>query len=364
MRVLVICDRRHTKLKPAINSFADSEIVYRDTDGISGYLSLIIRSFQQLLRSRPDVVIGSNAFPAVLALLIGRLSGSTVIWRIGGDWVTHRIKFRESYNNFNIVSVIKYSILISLNEILFKTVDGMIVVNCDLKEKVLKKTDLPKHRVHIVRVPLRDSLLESFQSIEIDPCDNKNIITVTNFDHYVKYSAMVDALPQIINLLKENEEYHYWIAGGGTYISEFNNHVRDSIDELSLLDRIHVCGHISDIVEFYELGDLMVYVSYSDGYPNVIIEAQAAGIPVIANGVGGIPNQIDDGRSGLLIPTPKSKTLHGKIREVFENPQLYQKLTHNARSIVGKRNSYENISKEYEKTINRIYDQCTEDNER
>src|SRR5204863_326431 len=61
-------------------------------------------------------------------------------------------------------------------------------------------------------------------------------------------------------------------------------------------------GHRDDVATRLGDADIFVMPSYSEAFPNALLEAMAAGLPVVASAVGGIPEMIDDARTGFLIP--------------------------------------------------------------
>ncbi|MDH4152451.1 MAG: glycosyltransferase [Nitrospira sp.] len=63
------------------------------------------------------------------------------------------------------------------------------------------------------------------------------------------------------------------------------------------------------VAKFYQAADLYVHAARVDTFPNTVIEAAACGTPVVATAVGGIPEQIDDGCSGLLVPAGDAESL-------------------------------------------------------
>lgn len=73
--------------------------------------------------------------------------------------------------------------------------------------------------------------------------------------------------------------------------------------------RVHFVGQVGrkEISEYLQAADIFVLPSYGEGMPNALLEAMAMGLPCIATMVGGIPEAIQDGVNGLLIP-PKSPT--------------------------------------------------------
>jgi glycosyltransferase involved in cell wall biosynthesis len=72
--------------------------------------------------------------------------------------------------------------------------------------------------------------------------------------------------------------------------------------------------------------------SHAEGMPNAILEAMAAGLPVIATDVGGIPELIDDGVHGLLVPPRAPRALAEVIRVIAQDPELRRKLGDAARA--------------------------------
>ena len=71
-----------------------------------------------------------------------------------------------------------------------------------------------------------------------------------------------------------------------------------------------------DLVKYYSMADVFVLPSYSEGLPTVLVEAGAAGLPVIATGVGGIPELLGDAR-GLIIPSRNAGAIAACIRTLL-----------------------------------------------
>ena len=72
------------------------------------------------------------------------------------------------------------------------------------------------------------------------------------------------------------------------------------INRLGRNDRIRLLGYRSDMKDIFQAFDVFALSSLREGLPNVVLEAMASGVPVVANPVGGMANLIDDGRTGFL----------------------------------------------------------------
>ena len=99
------------------------------------------------------------------------------------------------------------------------------------------------------------------------------------------------------------------IIGDGQEKERLMNFCSDN----GLRDKVIFSGYQNNIANFYQIMDLLVLPSFSEGLPNVILEAMAFKIPVIATSVGGVPEVITDGLNGLLVPPGNSDLMAEKI---------------------------------------------------
>jgi glycosyltransferase involved in cell wall biosynthesis len=139
-------------------------------------------------------------------------------------------------------------------------------------------------------------------------------------------------------------EYDFWIKKLRINSEKVNIKFKGIADALIL---------INNLLD----SDLFVHPSYIDNSPNSICEAQILGMPIISTNVGGISSLIDDGKTGLLIPSNDPYQLAAKILELNNNRDLAIKLGANARIEALKRHNkdtitenllsiYKNVSKE------------------
>ena len=120
--------------------------------------------------------------------------------------------------------------------------------------------------------------------------------------------------------------------------------------KLKIEDHISFVGQKSNAINLMPAFDLLCLPSDYEGMPNVLMEAAAVGIPVIASDVAGIPEVVQDGKTGLLFPAGDFKSLENAIRSTLLDPNLRSIMGHNARihmtelfSIDRMVNAYENL---------------------
>lgn len=120
------------------------------------------------------------------------------------------------------------------------------------------------------------------------------------------------------------------IAGDGPDIER----ARHAAAERSLNGRIVFLGYREDIANLYGALDLFVLNSTTEGLPNAVLEAMAFGVPVIATAVGGTPEVVHDGDTGILIPASQPAALLQAIRSVLDDRPAAAERARRARTLI------------------------------
>jgi len=107
--------------------------------------------------------------------------------------------------------------------------------------------------------------------------------------------------------------------------------LEERVHRLGLERNFRFLGWRSDIPELLSVIDILVHPSLNEGMGRVLAEAMAAGKPVIASLVGGIPDLIIDRVTGLLVPPGQTRALAGAIKELLQNDRLCKRLGDNGR---------------------------------
>lgn len=94
------------------------------------------------------------------------------------------------------------------------------------------------------------------------------------------------------------------------------------IADLGLQDRFILAGFRADLDRWLPNFDLFVLPSYTEGLPNVVLEASAARVPVIATAVGGTPEALEDGQGGFLVPPADPAALARRITQLLADARL------------------------------------------
>jgi glycosyltransferase involved in cell wall biosynthesis len=119
----------------------------------------------------------------------------------------------------------------------------------------------------------------------------------------------IDVLLQAATLMPG---HHILIVGDGAMRAEWE----ELALALGLADRVRFAGHRDDVSEWLAGGDILVHPSLADAFPTVLLEAMAAGLPVVASDVGGIPEIVIPSRTGLLVPPGDPQALAAAVQSL------------------------------------------------
>lgn len=109
---------------------------------------------------------------------------------------------------------------------------------------------------------------------------------------------------------------HFLLVGGG----EAEEELKALAAELGLGPRAHFAGHREDIPDILPALDCFVLASRQEAFGRVLVEAMAAGLPVVAARVGGVPEIVLEGTTGLMVPPEDPAPLAAAIRRVLADP--------------------------------------------
>jgi glycosyltransferase involved in cell wall biosynthesis len=120
-------------------------------------------------------------------------------------------------------------------------------------------------------------------------------------------------------------------------LSRFYNHVSPgrnytaqmkAVIEPDLTNVVSLVGNVphSKLREYYEKADVYVAASLSDAFPLPVVEAMGYGLPVVGSAIGGIPEAVEDGVTGLLVPSDDPEALAAALGRVVESEQLRQQM--------------------------------------
>ena len=197
----------------------------------------------------------------------------------------------------------------------------VIVANAQAAADRLRLEHVARHKVAIVPNGLD---VARFAARPLQP-PLRRVVMVANLRPEKGHDVLLDAASHV---LARFPDARFQLIGSG---SEYRRLVALA-DARGVSHAVSFLGHCETVPERLAAADVFVLPSRSEALPNALLEAMAAGLPVVASAVGGILEVIDEGRTGLLVPAGDPRALADAVSRLMSDGALATRLGAAARA--------------------------------
>ena len=224
------------------------------------------------------------------------------------------------------------------NQFLLEQVEGIASVSKASQEDMNNVFRLKKPIQEVIPIGI------SAESRELGNPNSgqKELVLIGGFSFEKNHFHLLDIFEE---LLQADAEFHLKLIGDGPLF----NQVKNEILKRSLSEKVELKGAIKDPFSVISSNSILLLPSKIEGLPSVILEAMAHKIPVIAYGVGGIPEILKNGETGWCIPFGDKLGFIQAIQEVSNlDPKTKDKILENAFKMVQERFTLEKVTHQFE----------------
>jgi glycosyltransferase involved in cell wall biosynthesis len=155
------------------------------------------------------------------------------------------------------------------------------------------------------------------------------LLCVGRLSHEKGHGDLVRAFPKMLELAGDSRLHLVFVGEGPE-----RRRIEELCRSFGLTDLVTLTGQQDDINPYYGIADVFLLPSLIEGCPNVLLEAMAAGVPVVATAVGGVPEVATSGRDAILVKKHDGAALAFATAELLKDQRLRERLVSNAREIV------------------------------
>ena len=314
---------RHLRyLRRSINPFFDFYLGLRE-------------AYKLIKQENPDILFLCSSKAGAVGSLAGRLAGiKRIIYRIGG-WT-----FNDPWPRW------KKKFYIKLEKWTAKFKDVIInnsEVDCKQAEELGIK---PKEKILTIYNGLDFSKMnflsrEEARNLLSIQGTNLTVGGIINFYPVKGMKYLVEAAAFLIN---DYPELMFVIIGEG----EERKKIENLIKKFNLKKNFYLTGTVSEAYKYLKMFDIFVLPSLKEGLPWTILESMAAEVPVVATKVGGVPEMIENGKTGFLVAPESAKELAEVIKKLLGDSDLREKIAEEAIKTLKEKFSLEQMLKQYE----------------
>lgn len=168
-------------------------------------------------------------------------------------------------------------------------------------------------------------------------------ITLVHVSNFRPVKRIEDLIYSMCIITKKEPNAQLILVGDGPE----RHRIERLIDKLDLRKNILVTGYRSDVAAMMNCADALVLCSETENAPLTILEGMSCGLPIIASNVGGIPEQVQDGENGFLVPVKHPEKIAEAALKLNSDPNLLTKMGENARNTILKKYTTDKVLAQY-----------------
>jgi len=280
----------------------------------------LFRLFSLIRREKPDIVQTYAFYSNTLGVLVAKLAAARcVVSSVEG------IDLWMKWPHF------------LLNRLIFFLVNRVIVRSSTLFNVAKNRMVCDSKKIELI-----------YNGIRVDDFEVKHwrrttkvVGTVASLTPIKGHRFLIEAAK---NIIEEYPDVRFVFVGDGS----LGKDLKKQVASLGLEENFVFLGDVGEVGDVLSGFSVFVLPSISEGHPVSILEAMASGLPVVASNVGGIPEIVEDGVSGFLVPPKNPEKLASAINRLLGDRRLSKKIGLRGREIVEEKFTLEGTIQETE----------------
>ena len=353
---------REKGIKPIIIKELGRELSWKDD------WTAFWKIYKVIKREKPDIIHTHTAKAGTL----GRLAG--IFYNLSSSrsclprqlLELDRVKLVHTFHGHvfsGYFGKVKTLFFIWVEKILALFTDKIITVSENLKRELVEKFKIaPENKISVIELGFElDELLKLPAVGEgFKPSPTINIGIIGRLAPIKNHKMVLDSARTIFfertqqakhaSKVEKDIRVKFVIIGDGELKEELENYAR----ELGIQDMIEFRGWIQDLKAIYEGLDIVVLTSLNEGTPVSLIEAMAAGRPIVATRVGGVADIVQDGKNGYLVESEDVEGFSQKLMDLIKDSEKRRSFGLNGRKMVQGRFTKERLIKDTKELYNNL----------
>ena len=223
----------------------------------------------------------------------------------------------------------------------YRNLDGAVVITERLKDSLAERTVLPREKIRVIPYGID---VDAFDPAIHNKRENRKKFDLPEDAFLVGLVGRIEETKgqavAIEAFAKSGLRNSLLVICGAEQEKGYLEHLRQRTDELKMEESVRFLTFTTEIPALMNAFDLSLLPSLGETFGLVVIEAMAAGIPVIGTDAEGVPEIIDHERNGMLVPPGDVEALANAMRHLTENHGLRERLGRQARQDTIERYDY------------------------
>ena len=329
----ILCFRDNGSSAPFVQRLGESKVDARVlTHANPHFVAMVADVIGELKAKRAHVLISHGYKADILGLFAARIARVPIL-SVSRGWTGHTRKVRLNE---------------ALDRLALRHVDGVVCVSDGQATKV-RRAGVPADRVHVIR-----NAIDTTRFAVADPASRSTLQAMFPTPRDVIVAGVGRLSPEKgFDVLIEAARITTARVPGAGFVLLGDGPERSALEDrvraAGLEGRVAFAGFRSDVDRLLPGADILAQSSHTEGLPNVVLEACAAGIPVVATAVGGTGEVIRDGANGFLVEPANPVALADRLLELMVSADLRQSMGERGREVVRREFSFADQCAKYER---------------
>lgn len=227
------------------------------------------------------------------------------------------ILITHKHNNVNLI---KHNIFIILEMISIFFNDKVIAISNAVAQSLIKLEFVPSKKIFILHNGI--DFQKFYKIADNKPISSSSKITIGVVCRLERQKGILYLLLAMKIILAKFPTAKLEIVGDGSLLEELEKFSK----KIGISNSVKFFGKFADVIPFYKRMNIFVLPSIYEGFGIVLLEAMAAGVPVVATSVDGVKEVVNDGEDGVLVRPKDPQAIADAVIKIIENDQLTERL--------------------------------------
>ena len=280
-----------------------------------------------------------DSYTFILPVVTAKLLNKKILFLLAAS----NYKSAEARND-RVSKIIQSGLLLNINYFLS---DYIIIY----ASRLIKEWKLEKYKDKII---IASEHILNFDEFKMVNKYSERHILIAFIGRLSEEKGVQNFIKAIALIYNENSKCKFMIGGDGALLVKIENYLK----EHNLCNEVELSGWIphEKLPEYLNQLKLIVIPSYTEGIPNIMLEAMACGTPVLATVVGAIPDIIKDGETGFLLENNSPEYIAESVLNILNMPDnKLELISDNGRKFVEDEYAYENAIERWERIIESVH---------
>jgi glycosyltransferase involved in cell wall biosynthesis len=310
-----------------------------DDDNGRGRLTRLRRYFEA---TDPDIIVAFLSYASVLAAARLARSRARIVFNLG----TPVSAFLQD-PDYRWSRPLHRAVFTTAARVAYRQADAVIATSAGVRDDLRDSFGVDGSRMKVIHNPVDLAAIEDAARQPLDNTDaalwKRPVLVAAG---RLAEAKNVPLLIAALAALRERVDARLFILGAGDHESA----IRDQITSLGLSGVATLCGFKSNPWRYLARADVFVLTSTYEGFGNVLVEAMACGVPVVATASAGTREVVEDGVNGLLVEAHTATAVAAALERILADRSLRERLAAGARASAGAY-AVPAIIKQYEATF-------------